>query len=68
MDIYYYIMFEMLGNWSFGDYFKKEVIEWVWELLIEVFKIDKDILYVIIFEGDDSEGLDCDIEVYNFWK
>ncbi len=68
MDTYHHTMFEMLGNWSFGDYFKEEAIAWSWELLTEVFKIDKDKLYVTIFEGDKSEGLDRDTEAYNFWK
>ncbi|MBB6682175.1 alanine--tRNA ligase [Aequorivita sp. 609] len=68
MDTYHHTMFEMLGNWSFGDYFKKEAIEWAWELLTEVYKIDKDILYVTIFEGDESEGLERDTEAYNLWK
>jgi len=68
MDTYHHTMFEMLGNWSFGDYFKKEAIQWAWELLTEVYKIDKDILYVTVFEGDKKEGLDKDIEAYNFWK
>ncbi|MAL58706.1 MAG: alanine--tRNA ligase [Flavobacteriaceae bacterium] len=68
MDTYHHTMFEMLGNWSFGDYFKKEAIEWAWELLTEVYKIDTDILYVTIFEGDKSEGLDRDTEAYNLWK
>ncbi|MEM7087584.1 MAG: alanine--tRNA ligase [Bacteroidota bacterium] len=68
MDTYHHTMFEMLGNWSFGDYFKKEAIAWAWELLVEVFKIDKDMLYVTIFEGDKSKGLDRDTEAYNFWK
>ncbi len=67
-DTYHHTMFEMLGNWSFGDYFKKEAIAWAWELLTEVYKIDKDILYVTIFEGDESEGLVKDSEAYNFWK
>jgi alanyl-tRNA synthetase len=67
-DTYHHTMFEMLGNWSFGDYFKKEAIEWAWELLTEVYKIDKDILYVTIFEGDDKDGLERDMEAYNFWK
>ncbi|MCB0465973.1 MAG: alanine--tRNA ligase [Aequorivita sp.] len=68
MDTYHHTMFEMLGNWSFGDYFKKEAIEWAWELLTEVYKIDKEILYVTIFEGDESEGLQRDTEAYNLWK
>lgn len=68
MDTYHHTMFEMLGNWSFGDYFKKEAIAWAWELLTDIFKIDKDILYVTIFEGDESEGLERDTEAYEFWK
>ena len=67
-DTYHHTMFEMLGNWSFGDYFKKEAIAWAWELLTEVYKIDKDILYVTIFEGDESEGLAKDTEAYDIWK
>ena len=68
MDTYHHTMFEMLGNWSFGDYFKKDAIAWAWELLTEVFGIDKDILYVTIFEGDTSEGLERDTEAYDYWK
>ncbi|MDC8003127.1 alanine--tRNA ligase [Aureisphaera galaxeae] len=68
MDTYHHTMFEMLGNWSFGDYFKKEAIAWAWEFLTEVVKIDKNIIYVTIFEGDDAEGLERDNEAYNFWK
>ena len=68
MDTYHHTMFEMLGNWSFGDYFKKEAIEWAWELLTEVYKIDKEILYVTIFEGDECEGLERDTEAYELWK
>ena len=68
MDTYHHTMFEMLGNWSFGDYFKKGAIEWAWELLTEVYKIDKEILYVTIFEGDESEGLERDTEAYELWK
>ncbi|QQS96938.1 alanine--tRNA ligase [Sphingobacterium spiritivorum] len=68
IDTYHHTLFEMLGNWSFGDYFKKEAIEWAWELLTEVYKLDKDRLYVTIFEGDDSEGLVKDTEAYDFWK
>ncbi len=67
-DTYHHTMFEMLGNWSFGDYFKKEAIAWAWELLTEVYKIDKNKIYVTIFEGDKSENLDFDQEAYNFWK
>lgn len=68
IDTYHHTLFEMLGNWSFGDYFKKEAIAWSWELLTEIYKLDKDRLYVTIFEGDDSEGLQRDLEAYNFWK
>lgn len=68
IDTYHHTMFEMLGNWSFGDYFKKEAIEWSWELLTEVYKIDKNRLYVTIFEGDEKEGLPKDQEAYDFWK
>jgi len=68
MDTYHHTMFEMLGNWSFGNYFKKEAIAWAWELLTEVFGIDKEILYVTIFEGDDEEGLERDQDAYDFWK
>jgi len=68
VDTYHHTMFEMLGNWSFGNYFKKEAIAWSWELLTEVYKLDKDRLYVTIFEGDDKEGLPKDVEAYNEWK
>ena len=68
MDTYHHTMFEMLGNWSFGDYFKKEAIEWAWELLTEVYKIDKDSLYVTVFEGDKKDGLSFDQEAYDYWK
>ena len=67
-DTYHHTLFEMLGNWSFGDYFKKEAIQWAWELLTEVYQLDKDLLYVTIFEGSDEDGLDLDKEAYNLWK
>lgn len=68
VDTYHHTLFEMLGNWSFGDYFKKEAIEWAWELLTEVYKLDKDRLYVTVFEGDKKENLAFDQEAYNEWK
>jgi alanyl-tRNA synthetase len=78
VDTYHHTMFEMLGNWSFGDpesadgvgtgYFKEEAIAWSWELLAEVYKIDKDKLYVTVFEGDEKENLPRDEEAINFWK
>jgi len=68
-DTYHHTLFEMLGNWSFGDYFKKEAIAWAWELLTEVYKIDQDILYVTVFEGSkDADNLDMDTETYDLWK
>jgi alanyl-tRNA synthetase len=67
-DTYHHTMFEMLGNWSFGDYFKKEAIEWAWELLTEVYKIKKEDLYVTVFGGDKPEGLEADHEAWEFWK
>lgn len=68
VDTYHHTMFEMLGNWSFGDYFKVEAIAWSWELLTEVYKLEKDRLYVTIFEGDEKEKLPRDEEAYNEWK
>ena len=68
IDTYHHTFFEMLGNWSFGDYFKKEAIAWAWELLTEVYKIDPSILYVTIFEGYEAENLQRDTEAYDFWK
>ena len=68
-DTYHHTMFEMLGNWSFGDYFKKEAIAWAWELLTEAYGIDKNNLYVTVFEGsDDADQLEMDREAFNFWK
>ena len=67
-DTYHHTLFEMLGNWSFGDYFKKEAISWAWELLTEVYKIDKDILYVTVFEGAEDDHLKMDTEAYDLWK
>ncbi|WP_295212464.1 alanine--tRNA ligase [uncultured Chryseobacterium sp.] len=67
-DTYHHTMFEMLGNWSFGDYFKKEAIAFAWELLTEVYGIPKENLYVTIFEGDASENLERDHDAYDFWK
>jgi alanyl-tRNA synthetase len=67
-DTYHHTMFEMLGNWSFGDYFKKEAIEWGWELLTSVFPIDKECLYVTVFGGDEKDGLPKDTEAFNYWK
>lgn len=67
-DTYHHTLFEMLGNWSFGDYFKKEAISWAWELLTDVYQIPKDILYVTIFEGSEEDNLPKDSEAYEFWK
>ncbi|PSG90008.1 alanine--tRNA ligase [Aurantibacter aestuarii] len=68
-DTYHHTLFEMLGNWSFGDYFKEEAIAWAWELLVDVYKIDKDILYVTVFEGsDDADNLSLDTEAFDIWK
>ena len=68
VDTYHHTMFEMLGNWSFGDYFKDEAIAWSWELLTEVYKIDKDRLYVSVFKGDELEGLPMSTVAYEAWK
>ncbi|MFZ9661180.1 MAG: alanine--tRNA ligase [Chitinophagaceae bacterium] len=68
VDTYHHTMFEMLGNWSFGDYFKKEAIEWSWDLLTNVYGIPKDRLYVTIFEGDQKENLPKDVDALNEWK
>ncbi len=68
IDTYHHTFFEMLGNWSFGDYFKKEAIEWAWELLTEVYKIDPSKLYVTIFEGAAEEQIEKDTEAFEIWK
>ncbi len=68
IDTYHHTFFEMLGNWSFGDYFKKEAIKLAWDLLTDVYKINPDILYVTIFEGDKKDGLNKDNDSYKFWK
>jgi alanyl-tRNA synthetase len=67
-DTYHHTMFEMLGNWSFGDYFKKDAIAWAWELLTDVYKLPKDRLYVTYFEGDKGDGLGPDTETQNLWR
>ncbi len=68
VDTYHHTMFEMLGNWSFGDYFKKEAIQWSWELLTRVYKIDSNRLYVTIFEGDLKDGTKEDQEAFKIWE
>ncbi len=68
VDTYHHTMFEMLGNWSFGDYFKEDAINWAWELLTEVYKIPKDRLYVTVFEGDATDNVPMDTESFDIWK
>lgn len=67
-DTYHHTMFEMLGNWSFGDYFKKEALHWSWELLTEVYKLPKDRIYVSVFKGDDKDNVPFDQESWDLWK
>ena len=67
-DTYHHTMFEMLGNWSFGDYFKKEAIDWAWELLTEVYKMPKERLYATVFEGAPEDGVPMDQEAFDYWK
>jgi alanyl-tRNA synthetase len=67
-DTYHHTMFEMLGNWSFGDYFKKEALDWAWEFLTEVLKLDKDRLYVSVFEGNPAENVAFDQEAWDIWR
>ena len=68
VDTYHHTMFEMLGNWSFGDYFKKQAIGWSWELITQVYKIDSNRLYVTIFEGDLNDGTKEDTEALKIWE
>src|SRR5437016_1234377 len=68
LDTYHHTFFEMLGNWSFGDYFKKEAIGWAWELVTEVWDLDKERLHATVFAGDPAEGLQADDEAFELWR
>ena len=68
VDTYHHTMFEMLGNWSFGDYFKEDAIDWAWELLTERYKLNKADLYVTVFEGDKNDNLELDSDSLKYWK
>ena len=67
VDTYHHTMFEMMGNWSFGDYFKKDAINWAWELLTEVYQLPKDRLYITVFGGDHVDQLEQDDEAFDYW-
>ena len=68
IDHYHHTMFEMLGNWSFGDYFKEEIIKWSWEILTEKFKLSSEDLYVTVFEGSKEDNLKIDKETFDIWN
>jgi len=68
LDTYHHTMFEMLGNWSFGDYFKEEAIQWAWELLTKIYKIDKESLYITIFEGSKEDNTSLDQDALDIWS